>query len=227
MSSAGSARWYKGSRLYISFDAFCESCRKKLISMTPQVLAAKEQYDLVKVDREQAQTDVLAHGRIMAKLKREEVEAAERITDDHVDACDRGKSLGDIFPSIRVRKYRTGNSRDKHWRDSTLRIGFLQRRLPERKTGRSQDQDVPGLVWSTRPRALQEEVRFVSSRASANARISFLFETQVGYIITRLLGIVNLRLEDVPFEEVSQRKQHNLCGISRVSTPFEFGGVAL
>ncbi|CAN0224942.1 unnamed protein product [Ectocarpus sp. 6 AP-2014] len=69
-----------------------------------QILAAKEQNDLVKVDREQAQADVLAHGRTMAKLKREEVEAAEKITDDHVHACDRGKSLGDIFPSIRASK---------------------------------------------------------------------------------------------------------------------------
>ncbi|CAM9369306.1 unnamed protein product [Ectocarpus sp. 12 AP-2014] len=68
------------------------------------ILAAKEQCDLVKVDREQAQADVLAHGRTMAKLKREEVEAAEKITDDHVHACDRGKSLGDIFPSIRASK---------------------------------------------------------------------------------------------------------------------------
>lgn len=87
-----------------------------------QVLAAKEQYELVKVDREQAQTDVLAHGRVIAKLKREEVEAAERITDDHVEACDRGKSLGDIFPSIRVRTNRkaVGNlvdSKERHRRD--------------------------------------------------------------------------------------------------------------
>lgn len=66
------------------------------------MLAAKEQYDLVKEDREQAQADVLAHGRVMAKLKREEAEAAEKITDDHVDACERGKSLGEIFPSIQV-----------------------------------------------------------------------------------------------------------------------------
>lgn len=56
----------------------------------------------MKEDREQAQNDVLAHGRVMSKLKREEAEAAERITDDHVDACERGKSLGDIFPSIQV-----------------------------------------------------------------------------------------------------------------------------
>ncbi|CAM9277635.1 unnamed protein product [Scytosiphon promiscuus] len=86
-------------------------------------LAAKEQYDLVKLDREQAQADVLAHGRTMSKLKQEETEAAERITDDHVDACERGQSLGDVFPSV-------------------------------------------------------------------------------GYIITRLFGIVNLRLDDLPFEEV-------------------------
>lgn len=70
-----------------------------------KVLAAKEQYDLVKEDRKQAQADVLAHGRVIAKLKREEAEAAERITDDHVDACEQGKALGDIFPSIQVRKY--------------------------------------------------------------------------------------------------------------------------
>ncbi|CAN0148094.1 unnamed protein product [Pylaiella littoralis] len=78
-----------------------QSMWEKFCAMEP-VLAAKEQYELVKVDREQAQTDVLAHGRVIAKLKREEVEAAEKITDDHVEACDRGKSLGDIFPSIRV-----------------------------------------------------------------------------------------------------------------------------
>lgn len=67
-----------------------------------QVLAAKEQYDLVKEDREQAQADVMAHGKVITKLKREEAEAAEKITDDHVDACEQGKSLGDIFPNIQV-----------------------------------------------------------------------------------------------------------------------------
>lgn len=69
-----------------------------------QVLAAKEQYELIKLDREQAQTDVLAHGRVMVKVKQEEVEAAEKITDDHVHACDQGKSLGDLFPSVQARK---------------------------------------------------------------------------------------------------------------------------
>lgn len=54
---------------------------------------------------------MLAHGRVMAKLKREEVEAAENITDDHVDACDRGKSLGDIFPSIQASKNRKGGTK--------------------------------------------------------------------------------------------------------------------
>lgn len=67
-----------------------------------QVLASKEQYDLVKADREHAQTEVLAHGRVMAKLKREEVEAAERITGDHIHACEQGISLGDMFPNIQV-----------------------------------------------------------------------------------------------------------------------------
>lgn len=70
-----------------------------------QVLASKEQYELVKADREQAQTEVLAHGRVMAKLKREEVEAAERITDDHIHACEQGVSLGDMFPNIQVLQY--------------------------------------------------------------------------------------------------------------------------
>lgn len=50
---------------------------------------------------------MLAHGRIIAKCKREEAEAADKITEDHVDACERGKSLGDIFPSIRVSEYCT------------------------------------------------------------------------------------------------------------------------
>lgn len=60
----------------------------------------------MKADREQAQADVLAHGRTMSKQKQEETEAAERITDDHVHACESGKSLGDIFPSIQARKKR-------------------------------------------------------------------------------------------------------------------------
>ena len=59
---------------------------------------------MVKADREQAQTDVLAHGRVMAKLKQEELEAAERITDDHIHACDQGKTLGDTFPNIQASK---------------------------------------------------------------------------------------------------------------------------
>lgn len=75
--------------------------------MSLQVLAAKEHYELVKVDLEHAQNDVLAHGRVLVKLKREEMEAAERITEDHVHACDRGASLGDIFPSIQVHDERS------------------------------------------------------------------------------------------------------------------------
>lgn len=67
-----------------------------------KVLAAKEQCELVKLDLQQAQTAVLAHGRVMAKLKREESEAADRITDDHVVACDAGISLGEIFSTIQV-----------------------------------------------------------------------------------------------------------------------------
>ncbi len=102
---------------------FREAFVKIPVAVVPQVLAAKEQYELVKVDREQAQTDVLGHGRTMAKLKREEVEVAERITDDHVDACDRGKSLGDIFPSIRVRKKNgrdAANENKSHAKYNTL-----------------------------------------------------------------------------------------------------------
>lgn len=83
-----------------------------LFTPYPQVLAAKAQCELVKADREQAQTDVLAHGRVMAKLKREEVEAAERITEDHVHACDRGKSLGEVFPSIQASRQATSCQRE-------------------------------------------------------------------------------------------------------------------
>lgn len=38
----------------------------------------------------------------MARLRREEKETAERITNDHIHACDQNKSLGEMFPSIRV-----------------------------------------------------------------------------------------------------------------------------
>lgn len=44
----------------------------------------------------------MAHGKAMAILKREEAEIAETITEDHVRACDKNMSLGDIFPSIQA-----------------------------------------------------------------------------------------------------------------------------
>jgi len=153
----------------------------------------------VKVDREQAQTDVLGHGRTMAKLKREEVEAAERITDDHVDACDRGKSLGDIFPSIRVRKkngtYAGGYDFDLHVAYESERLTALHR-----NTG----QNV--WLWSLEVEHAHWKRRQVSFPLifHANTRVPTLSVIQVGYVITRLFGVVNVRLEDIPFEEVSQ-----------------------
>ncbi|CAN0204731.1 unnamed protein product [Ascophyllum nodosum] len=90
-----------------------------------KILAAKTQHDLVKAKREQAQIEIINHGKVMATLKREEIDAAGRITEDHVYAYDQNKFLGQIFPSI-----------------------------------------------------------------------------QVGYIITKLFGVVNLPLEDVPFQEI-------------------------
>lgn len=80
-----------------------------LAVLSSQVLAAKEQFELVRADRDQAQVNLMTHGKVMGQLKREEVEAANRITADHVHSCDQGKSLGEIFPSIQVRK---GNEKE-------------------------------------------------------------------------------------------------------------------
>lgn len=80
----------------------------------PQILAAKEQFELVRADRDQAQVNLMTHGKIMAQLKHEEIEAANRITADHVHACDQEKSLGEIFPGIQASKGR-----------ATERFGFL------------------------------------------------------------------------------------------------------
>lgn len=44
----------------------------------------------------------MAHSKAMTIIKREEAEIAETITEDHVRACDKNMSLGDIFPSIQA-----------------------------------------------------------------------------------------------------------------------------
>lgn len=100
----------------------------------PQVLAANEQFELVKADRENAQSDVLAHGRTVARLKQEEMEVADRISDDHVHACCQGSSLGEIFPSIQVNKTGGGVavhfSCSEHYMKSALALKLGARHLP-------------------------------------------------------------------------------------------------
>lgn len=44
----------------------------------------------------------MSHGEAMTILKREEAEIAQTITEDHVRACDKNMSLGEIFPSIQA-----------------------------------------------------------------------------------------------------------------------------
>lgn len=56
----------------------------------------------MRADRDEAQQRLMTHGKLMAQLRHEEIEAAGRITDDHVHACDQGKSLGEVFPNIQV-----------------------------------------------------------------------------------------------------------------------------
>lgn len=56
----------------------------------------------MRADQDQAQQNVSAHAKFMSTLKHEEAEAAKKITADHMHACDRDKSLGEIFPSIQA-----------------------------------------------------------------------------------------------------------------------------
>ena len=99
-----------------------------------QILAAKEQFDLVKADREQAQTDVLAHGRVMAKLKQEEIEAAAKVTEDHIHACEQGKPLGDTFPNIQVKSgFQKKASIVRRWRHDLEPVNYLENFSPVRK----------------------------------------------------------------------------------------------
>ncbi|CAM9236899.1 unnamed protein product [Choristocarpus tenellus] len=79
------------------WDKFCE--------MQPRfekILAAKEQFELVQADRLKVKQKMLQHSKKMGKLRQEEIEAAEAISNDHMHACELGKPLGNIFPAIQA-----------------------------------------------------------------------------------------------------------------------------
>ncbi|CAM9532307.1 unnamed protein product, partial [Discosporangium mesarthrocarpum] len=67
-----------------------------------KVVVARDQYEIVKLERDKAKELVLSHSKRMSRLREEEMAAAAAISEDHVCACDMGKSLGEVFPAIQI-----------------------------------------------------------------------------------------------------------------------------